>query len=224
MITKDNYELVKQAIKVHNKLKDRTYLIFYKVNTKQRCKIMETSILEKNFWHLVGCKIDDSLEFTPEQKHQLYLDCVNEQDVSTSLIYTRRAQDVSKKANVVINMFDFISNAKSIRLCHTDGTPEAAMFRVGAGSTNGVIGYCEDDKCMVPKTAQQKSIFKIKTDANDRIFLIISKPFENAKYDRIDYAVSPKIFPGIIDEIPDEITYKDNLFLVEKIEAIKKFY
>lgn len=216
MVTRDNYELVKQAIKVHSNLKDRTYLILYKVNAKQKCKIMETPILEENFWHLVGCKIDDSLELTPEQKHQLYLDCVDEQDVSASLVYTRQAQDVAKKANVVINMFDFIANAKSIRLCHTDGAPEAAMFRVGAGSTNGVIGYSDEDKGMIPKTAQQKSIFKIKADANDKIFLVISKPYGNAKYDRIDYAVSPKIFPGITDEIPDEILYEDNLFPVEE--------
>ena len=213
MISKDNYELVKKAIKIHNNLKDRTYLILYKVNSKQKAKIMETSILEENFWHLVGCKIDDSLELTPEQKHQLYLDCLAEEDVSESLVYTRQPQDVSKKAHVIINMFDFVANAKSIRLCHTAGTPEAAMFKVGAGSNNGVIGYSDEDKGMIPKTAQQKSIFKIKADANDKIFLIISKPYGNAKYDRIDYAVSPKIFPSIINELPEEILYEDDLFV-----------
>ena len=212
MISKDNYQLVKKAIKIHNNLKDRTYLILYKVNVKQKSKMMETPILEENFWHLVGCKIDDSLELTPEQKHQLYLDCLATEDVSESLVYTRQSQDVSKKAHVIINMFDFVANAKSIRLCHTAGTPEAAMFKVGAGSNNGVIGYSDEDKGMIPKTAQQKSIFKIKADANDKIFLIISKPYGNAKYDRIDYAVSPKIFPSIINELPEEILYEEDLF------------
>lgn len=212
MISKDNYELVKKAIKIHSNLKDRTYLILYKTSAKHKSKVMETPILEENFWHLVGCKIDDSLELTSEQKHQLYLDCLAEEDVSESLIYTRQTQDVSKKANVVINMFDFITNAKSIRLCHNDGTPEAAMFRVGSGSHNGVIGYSDEDKGMIPKTAQQKSIFKIKADANDKIFLIISKPYCNVKYDRIDYAVSSKIFPSIMDELPKEILYEDELF------------
>lgn len=214
MISKENYELVKKAIKIHSNLKDRTYLILYKVNAKQKSKVMETSILEENFWHLVGCKIDDSLNLTPEQKHQLYLDCLAREDISKSLIYTRQPQDVSKKATVVINMFDFIANAKSIRLCHTDGTPEAAMFRVGAGSNNGVVGYSKEDKGMIPKTAQQKSIYKIKADVNDKIFLIISKPYGNAKYDRIDYAVSPKIFPNIITEIPKEILYESKLFKI----------
>ena len=214
MISKENYELVKKAIKVHSNLKDRTYLILYKVNAKQKSKVMETPILEENFWHLVGCKIDDSLNLTPEQKHQLYLDCLAEKDVSKALIYTRQSQDVSKKAHIIINMFDFIANAKSIRLCHTDGTPEAAMFRVGAGSNNGVIGYSDEDKGMIPKTAQQKSIFKIKADANDKIFLIISKPYGHAKYDRIDYAVSHKIFPGITDELPKKILHEDDLFKI----------
>lgn len=216
MISKDSYKLVKKAIKIHSNLKDRTYLILYKINAKQKSKVMETPILEENFWHLVGCKIDDSLKLTPEQKHQLYLDCLAERDISESLIYTRQAQDVSKKANVVINMFDFIANAKTIRLCHTDGTPEAAMFRVGAGSNNGVIGYSKEDKGMIPKTAQQKSIFKIKADANDKIFLIISKPYGNAKYDRLDYAVSHKIFPCITEELPKEILYEEELFEIKK--------
>lgn len=212
MISKENYALVKKAIKIHSKLKDRTYLILYKVNAKQKSKAMETPILEENFWHLVGCKIDDSLELTADQKQQLYLDCLADVDVSKSLIYTRQSQDVSKKVNVVVNTFDFVSNAKSIRLCNTEGTPEAAMFRVGAGSINGVIGYSNEDKGMIPKTAQQKSIFKIKSDANDKIVLIVSKPYGNAKYDRIDYAVSPKIFPSIIDELPKGILYEGELF------------
>lgn len=212
MISKDNYDLVKQAIKIHSRLKDRTYLILYKVNAKQKSKIMETPILEENFWHLVGCKIDDTLELTPEEKHQLYEDCFLGEDIAKSLVYTRQAQDVSKKANVVINMFDFVINAKSIRLCHTDGAPEAAMFKVGAGSSNGVIGYSDEIKGMIPKTAQQKSIFKIKADANDKIFLILSKAYGYAKYDTVEYVVSPKIFPSIIEEIPNDILYEEELF------------
>ena len=212
MISKDNYQLVKKAIKIHNNLKDRTYLILYKVNSKQKAKIMETPILEENFWHLVGCKIDDSKKLTPEQKHQVYLKCLAEEDASDLLVYTRQSQDVSKKAHVVINMFDFIANAKSIRLCHTDGTPEAAMFKVGAGSNNGVIGYSNEDKGMIPKTAQQKSIYKIKAEANDKIVLIISKPYGHTKYNRLDYVLSHKIFPSIIDELPNDITYEEKLF------------
>ena len=53
------------------------------------------------------------------------------------------------------------------------------MFRVGAGSVNGVIGYSNEKKGMIPKTAQQKSIYKIRADANDKIFLISYK----IKYD-----------------------------------------
>lgn len=212
MISKEKYEWVKRAIKVHNKLNGRKYLILYKVSAKQLSKYMETAILEENFWHLVGCKIDNSLELNFEQKHQLYCACVMGKDISDYLVYTRQAQDVPRKANVVMNIFDFVANAKSIRLCHTDGAPEAAMFRVGAGSLNGVIGYSDAEKGMVPKTAQQKSIYKICAEANDKIFLIISKVYGHEKYDRIDYALSPKIFPEIINELPAKIQYETELF------------
>lgn len=151
MISKDKYELVKNAIQVHNKLKDRTYLILYKASAKQISKHMITPILEENFWHLVGCKIDDKIELSPEQKHHMYLKCVNGEDISDSLEYTRQPQDVSKKVNIT-------------------------------------------------------------RDSNDKIFLIISKPYGSAKYYRVDYAISKKIFPDIIDEIPDGTLYEEHLF------------
>lgn len=168
MVSQENYTLIKSAIKIYNKLVGKTYLILYKTSAKHKSKFMETTILEENFWHLVGCRIDGSLNLSKEQKHQIFLDCICEKDVSNYLEYTRQAQDVSKKANVVVNLFDFISNAKSIRLCHTNGSPEASMFRVGAGSFNGIIGYGETEKGMIPKTAQQKSIFRINPNASDK--------------------------------------------------------
>ncbi len=42
--------------------------------------------------------------------------------------------------------------------------------------------------------------------------MILSKPYGYAKYDRIDYAISKKIFPSILKEIPERIIFEDNLF------------
>lgn len=212
MISEKNYEFVKKAIQVHSRLKDREYLILYKIGANDKSKIMHTPILEENFWHLVGCKIDNKYKLDAEQKHHLYEKCLNGEDITKYLTYTRQAQDVPKKANVVIQMFDFVSCARSIRLCRTDGTPEANMFKVGAGSNKGVIGYSEESKGMIPKTAQQKSIYKIKSCANDKIYLIISKTYGDAKYDRVDYAISEKIYPTIINELPKGLLYEENLF------------
>lgn len=212
MVSQENYVLIKRAIKIYNKLVGKTYLILYKTNAKQDSKFMETSILEENFWHLVGCRIDESLKYSKEQKLQVYLDCCCEKDVSVYLEYTRQPQDVSKKANVVVNLFDFVSNAKSIRLCHTDGSPEASMFQVGAGSNKGIIGYCKTERGMIPKTAQQKSIFQIDPNASDKIILILSKTNGAVEYNQIEYAISKKIFPSIIRELPMEITVKNYMF------------
>lgn len=212
MISKESYEFVKKAIKVHSNLKDRTYLILYKASAKDISKSMEMSILEENFWHLVGCKFDRSIDLDPIQKHELYLDCVRGGDISSFLNYTRQPQDVSKKAMVVVNTFDFVSNAKQLRLCHTENAPEAVMFKVGVGDNCGIIGYGQKQHLMFPKTAQQKSIYKINSTANDKIFLILSKPYGHIKYDVIEYAISNKIFPAIITELPPKILYEHGLF------------
>lgn len=86
------------------------------------------------------------------------------------------------------------------------------MFRVGTGAVNGVIGYSDGQKGMIPKTAQQKSIFKIKADVNDKIYLILSKSNGYKKYDRLDYAISSKVFHAIMKELPNDVLYRDDLF------------
>lgn len=214
MISNDKYQIIKSAIKVHSRLKGRTYFLLYKVNAKQPSGSTEFTILEENFWHLVGCRMDETLHLTSAQKYQLYYDCLEGKDISKYLVYTRQPQDVIKKSNVVIQVFDFITNAKATRICITDGTPESFMFQVGAGSANGLIGYGDSPKGMIPKTAQQKSIYKIQLNANNKIFLILSKPYGFAKYNQVEYKISPKIFPAILSELPKEIQYENHLFPV----------
>ena len=128
MISKEKYQFVQKAIQTYSPLKDKSYFILYKSSIKVPAKYLEISILEENFWHLTGCKIDDHFRLTPVQKHNIYKDCEEGKDVSKYLNYTRQPQDVIKKANVVMGVFNFIKNAKSMRVCDTTGAPEAVML------------------------------------------------------------------------------------------------
>lgn len=87
MISKEKYELVKKAIQIYDQLNGRTYLVLYKVSAKQVAKSMEVTILEENFWHLVGCKIDEKKRLTVSQKHHLYLDCVIQREPQKHLCF-----------------------------------------------------------------------------------------------------------------------------------------
>lgn len=40
------------------------------------------------------------------------------------------------------------------------------------------------------------------------------KPYGYEKYDKIDYMISPKIFPTIISELPKGVRYENHLFSI----------
>lgn len=205
MISKQNYEYVKKSIQIHAKLVGKSYLVLYKTSRNQTASAMEITVKERDFWHLVGCRINSTLSL--KEKHNLYIDCLDGKDISHALEYTRQEQDVKKKANTFINVFDFISNANSVILCSTEGTTEMYMYKIGIGANNGIIGYDIDKNYYFPKTTQEKSIFDIGNIANNKIFLILSKKDNEKKYTKIEYSISKKIFPNILNEIPDKILY-----------------
>ena len=148
-------------------------------------------------------------------KDLLFEKCLVEEDVSKELDYTRRADDVIKKSKVFVKVFDFISNAKELRIAKTDNSPEIAMFNLGAGTIHGVIGYVSTYSGYVPKTTQEKSIFKIAPNANDKIKVILSKKIGEDEYTSLEYIISKKATVEIIQQlrrvIPDNIQISDFL-------------
>ena len=207
MISEQNYEHVKKSIQIHAKLVGKSYLVLYKTSRNQTASVMEINVEEQGFWHLIGCRIDSTLNLNSKEKHDLYISCLKGNDVSESLDYTRQPQDVKKKAYAFISVFDFISDAKSVVLCPTEGTEEINMYKIGIGANTGIIGYDTAKGYYYPKTTQDKSIFGIGNTANNRIFLILSKNCNEKKYTNIEYSISKKIFPDILEEIPGNISY-----------------
>ena len=164
------------------------------------------SIREENFWHLVGCKVNPECD-----EHVVYQACLEEKDVTESLTYTRRSQDLKKKAEIFCKLFDFIENAKLLRIANTENTPEAAMFCVGAGTVGGLIGYDKVSRYHIPKTTQEKSIFVLDKNANDKIFLVLSKTEDSEIYDVMEYSISKDHASELCAELMDSYKISENL-------------
>lgn len=211
MISEQDLKLVQQAINIYDKMAGKTYLIAYSPSKNQPLKVIEITISEENFWHLLGCKV------CPGTDHKsLFNQCLTGQDVHQQLSYTRKSQDLKRKASIFNSLFDFVDNAKMLTLCDTTGLPEEVMFQIGAGSANGIIGYAKVSSVYIPKSTQDKSIFSLKSNANDRIFLIMSKETGTDTYENLEYIASKKAQDIIISKIPDEYKTQMPKFIKEE--------
>ena len=212
MISQICLQSIYDAIKVYNKRQGRKYLIAYRANCEKPFEFCEIILKKENFWHLVGTSISQNKD---TDKDLLFDKCLSGDDISESLEYTRRSDDVERKTKVFIKIFDFVSNAKELRITKTDNSPEIAMFNLGAGTVHGVIGYTNTNSGFVPKTTQEKSIFKINPNANDKINIILSKKIGEAEYNKLEYVISKKAKNEILDElrryIPSQLKIVDSL-------------
>ena len=213
MISQICLQSIFDAIKVYDVRQGRKYLIGYRANSNKPFEFCEIILKKENFWHLVGTMISQNNKSL--DKDLLFEKCLVEEDVSKELDYTRRADDVIKKSKVFVKVFDFISNAKELRIAKTDNSTEIAMFNLGAGTIHGVIGYVSTYSGYVPKTTQEKSIFKIAPNANDKINVILSKKIGEDEYTSLEYIISKKATVEIIQQlrrvIPDNIQISDFL-------------
>lgn len=217
MISKGNMQHIHNAIQSFNQLVGRTYLICFNGSTSQELRMIEIVITEKNFWHLSGCRIDDSLSLNASQKKQLYRDCLSYKDISKYLNYTDEPKDVKIKCTVLQNIFNFITNAKVLSIIDTVHTPEQYMFSLGVGTNQGLIGYIQNKHLYFPKTAQDKSVF-IKKAVKNKIRVILSKPSTSLEYGKLEYEAGNGLFaklsvqlygsyrlsPDLIELIPND--------------------
>ena len=100
MISQICLQSIYDAIKVYNKRQGRKYLIAYRANCKKPFEFCEIILKKENFWHLVGTSISQNNKDI--DKDLLFEKCLSEDDISESLEYTRRSDDVERKTKVFI--------------------------------------------------------------------------------------------------------------------------
>ena len=207
MITEESMTLLYKAIEVYNRLADKDYLLACNISKNQPIEYLILRINRHNFWHLLGCKTIKTDTSNSPADIDLYAECLRKHNIAEYLVYTHTAQDLKAKYNVFMNIFDFIANAKAVRICKTDSTPEYYQFKIAVGQHTGIIGYDYENQSLsilFPKTAQNKSIGNFDNDRSaKRILYILSKPITNSSFDRIEYAPSESVFKKIILELPD---------------------
>lgn len=198
MISNKSMHELHKIIKKYDNLVGRTYLIAFRKEKTEELEFIEIKIEKRNFWHLLACKLSSS------QHDIFYEKCLKGEDISNNLEYVvgHNEQDVIKKSNIINDVFDFISNAKSTKISFTG----EYNFKLAIGSLLGIIGYDTNDKVYYPRSAQNKDINKLLVNSysprkSHKISIILSKEnTENSKYDKIDFEAGKNLFAKLSDQ------------------------
>lgn len=203
MISKKSMNELHRAIKKYDKLVNKTYLLAYKKD-ESTFEFIEIKIEECNFWHLLGCKLPTSKTNKYDEHHHIYYEkCLNGEDISQDLSYAEghKEKDVVEKRQTIESVFDFVSNAKGLKLSKSG----EYNFQLAIGSVIGIIGYNNNHNIYYPKTAQNKDINKIitrtySTRKLNKITIILSKDNNNLEYNHIEFEAGKDLFAKLADQ------------------------
>lgn len=206
MISKKSMNELHRAIKKYDKLVNKTYLLAYKKD-ESTFEFIEIKIEECNFWHLLGCKLPTSKTNKYDEHHHIYYEkCLNGEDISQDLSYAEghKEKDVVEKRQTIESVFDFVSNAKRLKLSKSG----EYNFQLAIGSVIGIIGYNNNHNVYYPKTAQNKDINKIitrtySTRKLNRITIILSKNNNSLEYNHIEFEAGKDLFAKLADQFKD---------------------
>lgn len=209
MITSGIMKILHESIRIYDKLCGKNYLIIF--GSRNKYKFIQLTIRQSSFWHLLGCSLDSD---TNDGKHNTYLKCRNQEDVSDKISSVHSFSEITEKYSAVKNVFNFIEKASQVKICHVENCPEEYLFKIGVGNNIGIIGYdYPNDKSsnlLFPKSAQLKSISKLSKNP-DRVLMILSKDIKQKYYYQIEYEIKKDIHSELIKYIPNDIKVSSNI-------------
>lgn len=203
-IGKKTLAILHNDIQLYNKKNGKDYLIAFRKGKKDSLKFCQFTFKHYNFWHLLGCKIDNG------DAELVYDECMNKKDISENMVFVHSFSNVEEKHFVFEKLFDFISRAREITIGYIGECPEKYMIAMSLGNESGFVGYDYDrdnDKFMFPKTVQKKRISTVLADMN-KIQFILSKQQEQKEYDTIEYEIIKDVTLELLTEIPSEYCIK----------------
>lgn len=196
MISYNNMQILNKMIKIYNDLTNKDFLIAYNISPKYPLNFIEIQVRDKNFWHLLGCRICDN-SISPKE---LYQKCLNDEDISAYLDYTHEASSVREKAETFQQIYNFVSKAKIVNLVDVHGLPDEKTYNLGIGSEIGIIGYGRKSNFLYPKSTQKRPISTIKKKNDGKIRIIIEKEITDLEYNKISFEAGKDLFAKLADQ------------------------
>ncbi len=121
--------------------------------------------------------------------------CKNGVDISENLSLVHSYSEAYKKCEIFKKVFDFVANAKYIKIGQISDCPEKFYLSMALGNETGIIGYDYakgDTRFMIPKTVQDKKISSVSKELN-KILFILGKDQGQEAYTNIEYEIKKDV-------------------------------
>ena len=108
---------------------------------------------------------------------EVYFQCKNGDNISDKLSLVHSYSEAYTKCEIFKKVFDFISNAKYMKIGYIANCPEEFYLTMALGNEIGIVGYDytkDNKKFMIPKTVQEKKISSVSSELS-KILFILSK-------------------------------------------------
>ncbi len=197
MITDNIQKALHNNIDTYDELNNKQYLLCFSSGKNNGYSYVEIEMHNYNYWHLLGCK-----NICDDENVDVYQACMKKQDIKEHLILTHNAATVFEKEKAFRSTFNFVKNAKWIKIGYVKPSPEAYSLYMALGNMDGVVGYSYKSphlkNYLIPKSCRSKSLKDLTSNQNKIIF-ILSKPIGTDKYNLLEYEIKKDTALDIIN-------------------------
>ena len=207
MISEKLLEHLNKCIQLYHEKCGRDYVIVFSKGKKNAVNYCRITFNEYNFWHLLGCKLNE------KNHRKVYSQCKNGEDISEKFSLVHSYSEAYTKCEIFSKVFDFVSNAKCIKIGYIADCPEEYYLTMALGNEIGIIGYDYakgDKQFMIPKTVQEKKISSVSQDLS-KILFILSKNQDQKTYTDIEYEIKKGVAKEYFPQISDDIMISENI-------------
>lgn len=198
-----------ECIQLYDKKCGNDYVIVFGRGKNDALKYCQVTFYAYNFWHLVGCRLNNGNHV------EVYNQCKDSGNVANTLEKISLVHSYSEaytKCEIFNKVFDFVSNAKYIRIGYVVDCPEEFYLTMALGNGLGIMGYDYikgNKQFMIPKTVQEKKISSVSPELN-KILLILSKDQSQKAYTNIEYEIKKGVAMEYFPQISDDIEISDS--------------
>lgn len=195
-----------KCIQLYNEKCGKDYIIVFGKGKKDTVRYCQITFNHYNFWHLLGCKLNS------KNHVEVYNRCQKGENVSGDLSLVHSYSEAYTKCEIFSRVFDFVSNAKCIKIGYVADCPEEVYLTMALGNEVGIIGYdyVKDKKrFLIPKTVQEKKISSVSNGTN-KILFILSKDHNQKAYTSIEYEIKKGVAKEYFSQISESIEISNN--------------
>lgn len=213
MISETLLERLRDCIRIYDKKCGKDYVVVFAKGKNDTLKYCQLTFNVYNFWHLAGCRLDNG------DHAEVYKQCKDSKDsedianILEKISLVHSYSEAYVKCEIFEKVFDFVSNAKCIKIGYANKCPEEIYITMALGNEIGIVGYDYpkiNKRFMIPKTVQKKRISSMASSLN-KILFILSKDQMQKEYENIEYEIKEGVAKEYFTQIPAEIKISDRL-------------